>query len=278
MVIEKIVNNNVITTVLENEIEAVVMGRGIGFKKRVGDLVEEDNVEKIFKLDNPQTKVKLNELLESVEPVYFEITERIVIYAEKLLDKKLSELIYVLLTDHLVFAVEREKQNISLQNPMLWEIKNLYKEEFEIGLWALDLIKKEVNANLPEDEAAFIALHIVNASLDADMYNTMNVTILTKDILKIIEDYFKLEFKDDSLDYIRLVTHLKFFSQRILKREQIGVEEEDLYDILAKKYNKQNKCIDKIAKYIVRQFNYELSKQEKIYLLLHIVRVTNNKI
>lgn len=277
MIIQKIVNNNVVITIDNKRLEFVVMGRGIGFKKKTGDLLDNDKVEKVFKLDNPQTKVKLKELLESVEPVYFEITEKIVKDAEKILDKKLSELIYVLLTDHIAFAVEREKQNISLSNPMLWEIKNLYKDEFKIGLWALDLIKEEVGTNLKEDEAAFIALHIVNASLDSDMNNTMNITILTKDILKIIEEYFKVKFNEESLDYIRLVTHLKFFSQRILKREQIDIDEEELYNLFIKKYEKQNKCIDKISKYILRQFNYELTKQEKIYLLLHILRVTKER-
>lgn len=278
MVIEKIVNNNVVVTIVDNNVEAVVMGKGIGFKKRVGDIVEKDKVDKIFKLDNPQTKGQFKELLESVEPVYFEITEQIVKHAEAVLDKKLSELIYVLLTDHIVFAVDRQKQNITLQNPMIWEIKNLYKDEFKIGLWALELINEKVNSLLPEDEAAFIALHIVNASLDSDMHNTMNITILTKDILKIIEQYFKIKYNEESLDYIRLVTHLKFFSQRILRREQIEVDHEELYDMLSLKYTEQNKCIEKISKYIVRQFNYELSKQEKMYLLLHILRVTSKKI
>lgn len=278
MVIDKIVNNNVITTVLDGDIEAVVMGRGIGFKKRVGDLVDENMVEKIFKLDNPQTKLKLKELIESVEAIYFEITEKIVKHSEEILDKKLSELIYVLLTDHIVFAVERGKKNVSLQNPMLWEIKNLYKDEYKIGIWALELIKEKTDVTLEVDEAAFVALHIVNASLDSDMYNTMNITILTKDILKIIEEYFQVKFNEDSLDYIRLVTHIKFFSQRILKRQQFDLEEEEFYDIFATKYEKQNKCIEKISKYVYRQFNYDLTKQEKIYLLLHILRVTNKSI
>lgn len=279
MIVDKIVNNNVVTAILDNQEEAVVMGRGIGFKKKPGDTLEPNKIEKIFKLDNPKTQLKIKELLEDTKPEYFLVTEKIVKQSERILSIELDELIYVLLTDHIVFAVQRFHQGIELANPMAWEIKNLYKEEYNIGLWALDLIKEELDAELPIDEAAFIALHIVNASLGEEIYNTMNITILTKDILKIIKSSLKLEFNEDSLDYIRLVTHLKFFAQRIFKREQVVDEDEDLYDILSHKYLKEKKCVDKIAKYIKREFNYNLNNQEKVYLILHIRKVSssNNK-
>lgn len=274
LLIEKIINNNVITTILEEGQEAVIMGNGIGFKKRIGEMVDDSKIEKLFKIDNNRNKKKFIELLQSTSPDYFILTEKIVKYAENQLDKTLSELIYVLMTDHIVFAIQREKDGLFLPNPMLWEIKNLYKDEFNIGLWSLQLIKETFNITLPEDEAAFIALHIVNASLGEEMYNTMNITILTKNILKIIKNHFLIEFNEDSLDYIRLVTHLKFFSQRLFKREQVVNEDEDLYEILKDKYPKENECVEKIRKFIEREFNYCIIMQEKIYLIMHIKKVT----
>lgn len=142
------------------------------------------------------------------------------------------------------------------------------------------LIEKIINNNVittileEGQEAAFIALHIVNASLGEEMYNTMNITILTKNILKIIKNHFLIEFNEDSLDYIRLVTHLKFFSQRLFKREQVVNEDEDLYEILKDKYPKENECVEKIRKFIEREFNYCIIMQEKIYLIMHIKKVT----
>lgn len=277
MRIEKIVNNNVVTAIIDNDIEVVAMGKGIGFKKKQGDDLEEDKVDKIFKLDNPKTKSKIKELLEQIEPKYFVITQNIVKFAEGKLDKKLSEQIYVLLTDHLVFAVQRARENIRMQNPMLWEIKNLYKDEYKIGLWAISMIQEEFSVELPEDEAAFIALHVVNASLDEEIYNTMNITILTKDILRIIKNHFMLEFNEDSLDYIRLVTHLKFFAQRIFKREQVNEDDEELYELLSSKYTEEKKCLGKVSKYVMREFNYELTTQELVYLIIHIRKVTSKE-
>lgn len=275
MIIDKIVNNNVVTVLDSKSKEAVVMGRGIGFKKKPGDLIDKDNIEKIFTMDNPSKNQKLIELLENTPSEYLLITEEIVKHAQDVLGKKLNSSIYVLLTDHIVFAVDRFKENIVLQNPMIWEIKTLYKDEYRSGQWSINLIKDKLDIELPEDEAAFIALHIVNASLGEEMYNTMNITILTKDILKIIKTHFNLDFNEDSLDYIRLVTHLKFFSQRVFKKEQLKLEDDDIYNMIVSKYKEEKNCVDKISKYTERSFNYTLSKQEIIYLILHIKKVSS---
>lgn len=275
MIIDKIVNNNVVTVLDSRKKEAVVMGRGIGFKKKPGDLIDKDNIEKIFTMDNPSKNQKLIELLENTPSEYLLITEEIVKHAQDVLGKKLNSSIYVLLTDHIVFAIDRFKENIVLQNPMIWEIKTLYKDEYRLGQWSINLIKNKLDIELPEDEAAFIALHIVNASLGEEMYNTMNITILTKDILKIIKTHFNLDFNEDSLDYIRLVTHLKFFSQRVFKKEQLKLEDDDIYNMIVSKYKEEKNCVDKISKYTERSFNYTLSKQEIIYLILHIKKVSS---
>lgn len=41
MVIEKVLNNNVVV-VRENDVEKIVMGRGLAFQKRAGDEFDED--------------------------------------------------------------------------------------------------------------------------------------------------------------------------------------------------------------------------------------------
>lgn len=271
MKIEKIINNNIVMAKVD-EAEAIIMGRGIGFKKKIGEEIPNEDIEKIFKLDNPKTNEKLKELIEEIEEDIFLVTQDIISYAENKLDKKMDKLIYVLLTDHISLAINRARENISLPNPMLWEIKNIYSDEFSIGVHALNIIQDKIGIKLEEDEAAFIALHIVNASLGEEIYNTMNITILTRDILKIIKLYLKIDFDESSLTYIRLVTHLKFFSQRIFRREQFE-EQDELFEIVCGKYPQAANCVDKIKRYIKKQFNYECTNQELTYLILHIQRI-----
>lgn len=275
MIINKILNNNVVTVLINGE-EAVVMGRGIGFRKKSGDFIEDRQVEKIFKMQNEKSNEKFKELMLQTPPEYLSITKEIVNIAENELKVELGEFIYILLTDHLYFAVMREKENIRIDNPMALEIKNLYKKEFKIGMKALDIVEKYTGVRLSDDEATFIALHILNAALNEEISNTMNITVLTNKILNIIKKYFAIEFDEDSLDYTRLITHLKFFAQRIFKREQNTDDDVELYEIISKRYSEERKCVDKIEKYIKKQFSYTLTKQEIIYLIMHIRKISNN--
>lgn len=146
--------------------------------------------------------------------------------------------------------------------------------QYKVGLKALELIEELVGVNLTEDEAGFIAFHIVNASLNEDFCNTVDITLLTNQILKIIKKHFSIDFSEDSFNYIRLVTHLKFFSQRIFKREQISKDDDNLYKTLSKQYIEETKYLNTICKYIKKQYNYTLTSQEKLYLMIHIKKNT----
>ena len=53
MKIEKVLNNNVIQA-LDNNVEYIVMGKGLGFQKRVGELVDKEKIEKTFVLENTE--------------------------------------------------------------------------------------------------------------------------------------------------------------------------------------------------------------------------------
>ena len=96
------------------------------------------------------------------------LSGEIIEYAENTVGKKLNEGIYISLSDHTYTAIKRIKNNNIVKNALLWEIKKFYKEEFKIGMKALDLIEEKTHVRLPEDEAGFIALHIVNAQLDVE--------------------------------------------------------------------------------------------------------------
>ena len=48
--------------------------------------------------------------------------------------------------------------------------------------------------------------------------------------------------------------------------------QESLLDILKMKYKNSYKCVLKIEEYIKKNFNYEISNDEKLYLMVHIER------
>lgn len=277
MNIEKILNNNVVTTIGEDGIEKVIMGRGIAFKKKIGEEIEEDKIEKIFMIQNPHTSMRLQSLLNEIPIEYAEVSEEIIKHASEVVDKKLHEQIYLALTDHIAFALRRAKDGFIIKNEMLWEIKRIYRKEFSIGMWAINLIKEKLGVTLDENEAGFIALHIVNASLGQEMPDTMSITKLVNDILNIVKYHFKIELDEESLSYFRFITHLKFFAQRMFNRKQEINDDNSLYDVIRDRYQKSYLCVRKIKDYIQKNYAYELAEEEMVYLMLHIQRLISRK-
>src|SRR5699024_1925817 len=154
--ITKVLNNNAVIIKDEGQ-EKIAIGAGVGFGKGKNDIIQMSKVEKLFVLKENE---KLQQLLLRIPEEHLILTEEIIRYAEQYLDSKLNDHILLVLTDHISFAIGREKEGINVQNKLLQEIKILYKKEFEIGLWALDLIKEKAGITMPIDEAAFIALHL----------------------------------------------------------------------------------------------------------------------
>lgn len=151
----RIINNNVVFSVNERGDEIILRGKGIGFQKMAGMTVAAGDVEGIYVLEKPQTKNKLYDLLEDMPPEYIEVSARIIDHARKVLGKTLDENIYVTLTDHIHFAAERKLKGIEYVNPLLWEIRAYYAQEYQVGLWALEEIHKCLGLELKEDEAGF---------------------------------------------------------------------------------------------------------------------------
>lgn len=273
MVINKVLNNNVNTIINEKNEESVVMGRGIAFQKKKGDEVDEEKVDKIFVLKNKSINDKLIALVNDIPVENLEIAEEVIKYAEYKLDTKLNENIYLTLTDHISFSINRYKNNLEMKNVMLWDVKRLHKAEFEIGLKALEIIKNKINIELPEDEAASIAMHILNGELSQDMPQIVDIINLINEILKIVKYHFNIDFDEESINYYRFITHLKFFAQRLVNGKYYEDNDNELFEMIKNKYPKSYECTRKIEGFIKQKFNNDLTKEEKLYLIVHTARV-----
>lgn len=274
MKIDKIINNNLIRTFDNSGKEVLVMGCGLGFRKKIGDTVDQSKIEKIYAIENKSDSNKLMTLLSEIPLEYIQVSNEIISYAKYSLGKRLNDNIYISLTDHISFAIERYKKGLNFKNALLWEIKRFYNHEFLIGKEALAIIKKRLNIELPEDEAASIALHIVNAQLNSrDMNDTLDITKIIQNILNIVKFHFNIELDEYSLHYERFITHLKFFAQRMLSGKVIKSDDTNFCDMIRGQYKDEYLCAEKVKKYIQKEFNHEISDEEMMYLTVHIKRI-----
>jgi beta-glucoside operon transcriptional antiterminator len=273
MLISKIFNNNVVLAVAEDENEVILMGRGIAFQKKAGDLIDESKVDKKFVhgLSN-----KLTELLKDIPQPHLDLADEIIHNAKSQLSVKLSDYIYLTLTDHLDFAITRIQQGQILTNPLLWEIRKIYPKEYKIGLQAVGMVKEKLGIVLPDDEAGSIALHLVNAQNGSqEMDQTIEITKMVQDILQIVKYHFGIDLDEDSINYSRFVVHLRFFGQRLLEKQTNPHENNELFEVVKEKYPTVYGCVEIINRYVKKATDICLSKSEMVYLMLHIHRVAD---
>ena len=274
IIIEKVINNNIISAYEKSGAEVIVMGRGIGFKKKQGEMVPADHISKIFRIKSRTLAEQFKELLANMPLERVRISDEIISHAKDHLKLKLNQSIYVTLTDHINFAIERVSQGIEPQNALLWEIKRFYPQEFQLGIYALELIQDRLDILLPEDEAGFIALHFVNAEYGTDIRDAVKFPDQMQAIVDIVERDLGILLDESSLHYERFMTHIKFLIQRIYRKELLFSEDRELSLLMQRKYPREYQCSVKVAEYIMQATGSRLSEEEIMYLSVHIRRVT----
>ncbi len=274
IIIEKVINNNIISAYEKSGAEVIVMGRGIGFKKKQGEVVPADQISKIFRIKSRTLTEQFKELLANMPLERVRISDEIISHAKDHLKLKLNQSIYVTLTDHINFAIERVSQGIEPQNALLWEIKRFYPQEFQLGIYALELIHDRLGILLPEDEAGFIALHFVNAEYGTDIRDAVKFPDQMQAIVDIVERDLGILLDESSLHYERFMTHIKFLIQRIYRKELLSSEDRELSLMMQRKYPREYQCSVKVAEYIMQATGCRLSEEEIMYLSVHIRRVS----
>lgn len=278
MLIKKILNNNVILSENTAKQEIVAMGCGIAFKKKVGEVVTDSLIDKIYTYSDHEMLEKLKMLLADLPIEYMEISNEIISMAEKKLNKKLNDSIYISLTDHIHMAVERFKNGNFVRNMMVWETQRFYPDEFAIGKEAVAKINKKFTINMPEDEAGFIALHIVDAYMEKGQPLADHIMRLMEDILNIVRYTAHIEFDSSSIQYYRFVTHLKFFAKRIFQKLETKNEiDEEIVKFIKDKYGIADLCVTRIADFIEQKYHYHINSDERFYLMIHITKIIYKK-
>ncbi|MDO5417059.1 MAG: PRD domain-containing protein [Lachnospiraceae bacterium] len=273
MKVQKVINNNIVSSMDSTGREVIVMGRGIGFKMKEGAEIPQEKIEKIFRLDSEDKLDRFKDLLATLPLEHIQISTEIINYAKKVLNKPLNQNIYITLTDHINFAIERFHQNLMFRTPFLREVRSFYREEYLIGEYAVALIEKKLGIRLPVDEAASIGLHVVNAEYNTAMRDTLNITQLIQQVVGIVTDYFQISLDERTLNYERFITHLKFLGQRIYMNELLNSDSPGFSEVIAKMYPAEYICSQKIQYLIKENYGHQVTDDEVAYLAVHIKRM-----
>ncbi len=276
MRISKILNNNAAVILDDDGQEVVAIGRGIVYRKKVGDLINPSAIEKKFFLSSQTLNARFQEVLITLPIEEVSVVSLIVDYMRMHIGRRVSDSIYVSLSDHIHYALKNHEKGIYIKNELMFDIIRFYPDEYQIGLKGLDIIEENTGVRLPDDEAGFIALHIVNAETENTLGTSMveMSTKIIEEVLGIISDFFCKELNEKTLAYYRFVTHLKYFAGRIVNNSLFEDDQKDreLLEMMKKTYTESYLCAKNIQEFIAGKYKVSISKQEMVYLVIHIQR------
>jgi len=276
MTIEKVINNNVVTAIDESNEEVVLMGKGIGFQAKSGEIIPQNKVEKKFVLSGKAEIGKFEEVVSSIPLEHLDVCIEIINYATNILGKRLSSSIYISLTDHINFALERYKTGIIFDNPLAQEVKSFYRSEYLVGEYAVRMIESKLSVQLPSDEAASIAMHFVNAEYNTGMSDTMQITTIIREVLCMVEHGLNVKLDDSEMHCARFIAHLKFMALRMVHEEQIMQQEEEYNNMVISLYPEAYFIANEIARYTKEKYNYTMKIDELVNMTIHIRRIQKN--
>lgn len=274
--IVKILNNNAAVCSDGTGTEKIVMGRGLAFQQKTGSIIDTNRIEKIFTLHNKETSSHFQEIIQNIPVEHILLAERIISHAKQICKKELHDSIYITLSDHISASLYRAKQNIELKNPLAPSIKRLYHEEYRIAEDALQIIADSVGVQFPEDEAAFLTMHFINAELGAENRQINKIVTTTEKAAGIVLQYLEQDIDDESLSWQRFVTHMSFLIQRLLAgKDYSDKSETPIFDMLVQTYPAAYECTKALKSFLENEFQCIIGKEEQSYLTIHISKLQN---
>lgn len=274
MRIYKVINNNLVKSKNERGQSILVMGCGLGYLKKPGELVDEARIEEIYTALDTAYGQQVEELLAEIPVENLQTANEMIRYAKAALGVPLNDSIYLTLTDHITCAAERARRGILLKNALLWEIQKFYSREYAVARGCLSLMEQRLHVSLPDDEAGFITLHLVNATMaPTDVGTTAEITRAIQRILSIVQYHFHREIDENSLHYERFVTHLKFFVQRVFTDAELSDDDDSFLQVVRQQYKNEYLCALKVRDYMAREYGKALTEDEIVYLTVHLRRI-----
>ena len=273
-VIKALNNNGILATDTDAHNEYILLGKGIGFGKKVNERMEAPENTRIYLLQQETDRGSIKEIIKNIEPEILEVASSIIMEAEKIFNK-VDDNILCPLADHIAFAIKRIKNNEYISNPLTADIRALFSEEYEVACKGKDIIKEVLGIEINEDEIGYIALHIHSSLGDEKISQAIETAMLIRDCITAIEQNIGKTIDIESLSYNRLMSHIKYMAARTLKGETIKL---DMNDYIKERFQKSFEIARDICRKLGSELNKEIKDVEIGYLAMHIERVFSDEL
>jgi beta-glucoside operon transcriptional antiterminator len=274
----RVFNNNVLLAADPAGEEIVVMGRGLAFQQRPGDLIDDARIERRFVLDGHGDAEGVARFVSGIPAEDMRVIEAIVELAARELGLGDATRLFLPLADHVAFAIRRAQEGTTFVYPLRTEVNLLYPREVAVARKALDLIRGQRGIDLSDVEATPLALHFVNAQIGTtgDVSAAVEMTETITAVLDLIGELFGIELSEDRLDVARFVTHLRYIFIRQARGTQLHDDQGALLAALRSSEPRAVEAAVAIQELLAVRLNWAAAIDEQVYLALHVARLTHD--
>ena len=276
--VRKALNHNTLIAIsMENNQEYLLIGKGIGFGKKVSERFEiPENIEcTVYSLHEQTERGKAMELIKGIEPVYLEIAGKVLAKSEEVFGK-IDKRILFPMADHIAFAVQRIRANEQISNPLTDDIRALFHMEYKTAECVKDILWEMLQVEIDEHEIGYIALHIHSAIEDENVALSIQIAMAVRECIRMIEEETGQTIDVMSLSYNRLMNHIRYMVARAIKGEKLKL---NMNDYMSVKFPKSFWMATEVCKQLEKQLHRTspLDEVEIGYLAMHIERVLMDK-
>lgn len=274
--VSKVLNNNgVIAIDMDENKEYVILGKGVGFGKKVSQRFDKPEGCTTYRLEQETERGSAKELVKGIEPEYLEIADAILTESQKVFGDSIDRGILFPLADHISFAVARIRRNEQISNPLTEDIKVLFYSEFKVAETLKTILRERLQIEIDDHEVGYVALHIHSAIGDEKVSVAMQTARAVRECIDMIEKATGKPIDVLSLSYNRLMNHMKYMVARASTGEKLNL---DMNEYMLDQYPQAYKVATDICKNLEGCIGHNLDETETGYLAMHIQRVDKDAV
>jgi beta-glucoside operon transcriptional antiterminator len=271
----KVLNNNVVIAIDESGQERVLMGRGLGFQLQPTDTIDPAKVEKTFVLDKGSDGEHARQLLTDVPYPVIEAVMSAVDEAERTLGRTLGRRLTMAVIDHIQFVLERLQNGIQIPTTAMPELRVLHAAEFAAATSMAQSISTKLDTQLPEEEAVFLTMHLLNATRDEPNGTAALLFRRVQHVMSTVERGLGVELDTASADYARFILHVQFLLQRLVAKSMLRGSDTSFFEFAKLSYPRSYAIAGDVKAYVSAATGSDLTDEELLYVIVHVERLAN---
>ncbi len=269
--VKKALNHNTVIAIgLEDNQEYLLLGKGVGFGKKVSERIKPQEDCTVYSLREQTDRGTAMEIVKEIDPVYLEIAQQVLKEAERIFGKIDWSILFPM-ADHIAFAVKRIQNNEQISNPLTSDIQALFHMEYKTAECLRPILRERLLAEIDEHEIGYVALHIHSAIVDENVALSMQIAGTVRECIELVEQETKTTIDVMSLSYNRLMNHVRYMVARALKGEKLKL---DMNDYMSVKFPDEFRMAATVCGHLGAYLKKTLDDVEIGYLAMHIRRVS----